>query len=100
MTWLDDMDIQLGVDDTDHVAFFCPQCKSVMKVTKVQTQRVLVNTNTGKHDKCTWIHCSCPTHGNVGWRKFYWTVEDGQYCDDRTDAQSSNRAVREFNGFR
>ena len=84
------MDIQLGVDDTDHVAFFCPQCEAVMKVTKVQTEKVLVNTASGKHDKCTWIHCACPTHGNVGWRKFYWTVEDGEYCKHRTDAKSPN----------
>ena len=78
------MDIQLGVDNTDHLAFFCPHCKAVMKVTKVQTERAIVNTRAGKHDKCTWIHCACPKHGNVGWRKFYWTVEDGQYCDART----------------
>ncbi len=78
------MNIQIGIDDTDHIAFFCGQCKSVMKVTKTETHKVCVNTTTGKHDKCTWIHCQCPTHGNVGWRKFYWTVENGGYCRHKT----------------
>ena len=84
------MHIQLGIDDTDHVGFFCPRCKAGMKVTKVQTEKVLVDANTGKHDKCTWIHCACPTHGNVGWRKFYWTVGHSDYYRYRTDSESSN----------
>ena len=77
-------DIQIGVDNTDHIAFFCRTCGEAMKVTMVKTVRMLVNSNTGKMDKCTWIQCTCRVHGGQGHRKFYWTTEDGFYCDDKT----------------
>jgi predicted RNA-binding Zn-ribbon protein involved in translation (DUF1610 family) len=51
--------IQIGVDDTDHIAFFCPKCGSAMAVRKVQTRRkMLVNTRTGKTDNCTYVYCN------------------------------------------
>jgi hypothetical protein len=74
------MKIRIGVDSTDHIAFFCPRCLIAMKVEKVSTEKVLVNAKTKKYDKCTWIHCECIHHGKMGWRKFYWTVETGDQC--------------------
>jgi hypothetical protein len=77
--------VPIGVDETDHIAFFCPQCDRVLTVTSVVTKRVLVNANTGNKDKCTWVrlHCSSCRVGDQ--RKFYWTTERGEYCDERTD---------------
>ena len=92
-------DIIIGIDDTDHIAFFCPACQhqervvAPMKAVKVQTQTVVVDAripHKPKHDKCTWIHLKCGTCGLTGFRKFYWTCEDGEYCTDRTDGKSPN----------
>ena len=58
-------------DSTDHVAFFCSQCDAMCSVTKLQTEKVIVNTDPLKFDKCTWLHFSCPKHGDQGFRKFY-----------------------------
>lgn len=88
-------DIPIGVDDTDHIAFFCPECRDInginspMFVTKVYTNRMVVNTRTGAKDKCTWIHLKCPTCNDAGQRKFYWKGEDEENCRHRTDEWTS-----------
>jgi hypothetical protein len=64
--------IPIGVDETDHAAFFCPACDVHMIVTDVKTQNVVVNTGTGEHDNCTWIRLQCPKCSHCGQRKFYW----------------------------
>lgn len=79
-------DIPIGVDDTDHIAFFCPYCDKALTITRVLTQNVIVRTPPDKYDKCTWIYTRCkPCRIDTGFRKFYWTVEDGQFCTNRTD---------------
>jgi hypothetical protein len=77
--------IQVGVDGTDHMAFFCPKCRSPMAVRKVQTRRkMVVNTKTGETDNCTYVYLQCKSCKTVGGqRKFYWN-DDGSYCKDRT----------------
>jgi hypothetical protein len=83
--------IQAGVDDTDHIAFFCGECGSVLKVEKVHTDKVVVRVSPRTEDKCTWVHCVCPKHGRIGWRKFYWTCDDGghEYDRHRTDGKTA-----------
>ena len=81
------MDIPIGVDQTDHVAFFCPDCDGAMLVTKVLTEDVVVDSVLGTYDKCTWIQLHCPAcKTDKGHRKFYWKTEDGVYCTERTDS--------------
>ncbi len=80
--------IQIGVDTTDHMAFYCPDCNKTMRVTGVKTERVIVdvrNPTKPKYDKCTWVYLECSKCGGAAQRKFYWTVEDGRHCTDRTD---------------
>lgn len=85
--------IQIGVDSTDHVAFFCPTCNSAMRVEGVDTKNVIVNSKTKAKDKCTFIWLRCKKCKDMtGARKFYWTIETGEYCEDRTDALDSSHA--------
>jgi hypothetical protein len=69
--------IQISVDNTDHIEFFCPECRASLDVTEVKTRIVLVSVHGGIKifDTCTYIECSCPKHGRVGFRKFYWKHE-------------------------
>lgn len=80
----------IGVDDTDHVAFICPQCSQVMKVTSVQTSGVLRGVPT--QNACTHIYLKCPC-GHDHWRKFYWISMTAKYCTHRTDGVEA--ALRE-----
>lgn len=80
--------IVIGVDDTDHVAFYCPDCDVAMKVFRVFTQRINVS-DKGDKDKCTWVYLRCRNCKGEGQRKFYWTIEDGMYCDDKTSTTPS-----------
>lgn len=64
-------------DGTDHIAFFCGTCETMCDVTKLQTEKVLVQTSPPKFDKCTWVYLKCPQHGNQGWRKFYHKANPG-----------------------
>jgi uncharacterized protein with PIN domain len=57
--------IEVGVDDTDHMVFFCPKCSNeLMKVKSVYTKK--------EPDKCTIISLICPVCKTTGMRKFYW----------------------------
>jgi len=76
-------DIKIGVDFTDHIAFICPDCGSVLKVEKVFTIKVNV-TEDGLRDRCTYIKLSCNNCGGFGQRKFYWKTEDGKFCNKLT----------------
>jgi hypothetical protein len=78
-------DVQIGVDCTDHVAFFCPNCDSLMNVVGVRTKSVLVNALTSANDKCTWVYLRCRKCRTSAQRKFYWTVTDLTGIDHRTD---------------
>lgn len=76
--------IPLGVDETDHFAFWCPHCDAsgittAMHATNVVTKKV-------QRDKCTWIYLQCPVCGSTGQRKTYWTEADEGYCGSRTDS--------------
>jgi uncharacterized radical SAM superfamily Fe-S cluster-containing enzyme len=73
--------IRVGVDTTDHLAFFCPECNAVMFIRDVTTKYMVVNTATGEKDRCTWIECLCPEHGYMGNRKFYWSETDATKAD-------------------
>ena len=76
--------VAIGVDDSDHMAFLCPQCRAVMKVTSVQTTGVLRNIPTQPAVTHVYLQCKC---GQADWRKFYWLAETGKYCTHRTDGQ-------------
>ena len=76
--------IILGVDDTDHVAFICPDCGKTMKVTSVQTFGVLRGVPT--KNACTHVYVKCVC-GHDHWRKFYWIAETGEHCTHRTDGK-------------
>jgi len=90
----DESGIQVGVDQSDHMAFFCPKCGSVMVVRNVRTRRkMLVNTRTGETDNCTYVYLQCNSCKTIGGkRKFYWN-DDGTYCDDRTSSPLWSVAV-------
>lgn len=57
----------IGVDDTDHVAFFCEVCGSEMEVSDVETVRKVGGTGSS----CTLIQLACKK-GHTAVRKFYW----------------------------
>ena len=72
------MNIQIGIDGTDHLGFFCPNCDHVMEIKSV---------NTSYHvsgDKCTYIWCMCLKCHYKGVRKFYWKY-DGRFLDNKTN---------------
>ena len=75
--------VQVGVDTTDHMSFFC-ECGKTMKVTNVRTIKwMTVNYNTGHKDNCTWVYVECVC-GKEGHRKFYWTCGKTQFVTSRT----------------
>ena len=71
--------IQIGIDDTDHICFFCPECNFPLKVSEVKTDK-----NKITKEKCTWIILACHNCKRIGQRKFYWTTETGKFCIQRT----------------
>jgi len=59
------LDIEVGVDDTNHMIFFCPKCSNeLMRVKSIYTAK--------EPDKCTTIRLICPVCKTTGMRKFYW----------------------------
>lgn len=78
--------IPIGVDDTDHIAFFCPNCGKAMTVSSV-------GASGPPHNQCThiFLRCACGTRGQ---RKFYHTTDDGKYCTHRTDGETAMRPER------
>lgn len=78
--------VPVGVDTTDHIAFFCPICNNVMVIKDINTVEMIPHPQTKALDKCTWIYFYCPQcQENKGHRKFYWTTENGENCTQRTD---------------
>ena len=84
------MGIPLGVDDTDHIVFNCPECNSPLEVTKVTTIKVGISMDCKEEDKCTWIRLACLKCKIIGQRKFYWTSEDGRFCRHTTNNKEPN----------
>lgn len=80
----DETNVRVGTDSTDHLSFFC-DCNGSMKVEKVFTNQMVVNTKTSQKDCCTWISCKCKKCGKKGYRKFYWTSDNGEYCTSLTE---------------
>jgi len=72
-------DIQIGIDDTDHITFFCPKCSKAMKVLEVFSKKIVIDLEKNK-DNCTWILLVCKECKRIGQRKFYWESEDGRFC--------------------
>lgn len=59
--------IGASVDATDHIDFWCPQCKGPMWIESVKT--------SGRgDDKVTRIVVACDACGIEGQRKGYWNV--------------------------
>lgn len=87
--------IVIGVDDTDHIAFFCPYCKSTLKIIRVTTKNVIIDFEHNK-DNCTWINLKCPNCKRVGHRKFYWKVEDGRFCWMTTKKDFERQIVKDI----
>jgi len=86
-------DIQLGVDGTDHVAFFCPDCNRVMKVIEVISRNIAVTTDGKTKDNCTWIYLVCDNCKRLGQRKFYWSEETGEYCWQKTNKKKGEEKI-------
>ncbi len=76
--------VVIGVDSTDHIAFFCPRCKKTMNVAQCFTKKIVVTMDGNKKDYCTWISLICDDCKVHSQRKFYWMVEDGRYCSQLT----------------
>lgn len=76
--------VQIGVDCTDHVSFFCDTCGRPLIVTDVETSYIVVDGNSGQRDNCTWIRFWCPSHGVSKSRKFYWSTDDASNARYRT----------------
>ena len=83
------MNIQIGIDSTDHIGFFCPICRTQMHVMGVATENVVVQAQPKKMDLCTVISLVCPNCKTEGDRKVYWTNDD-MYCTQRTDTPSAH----------
>ena len=75
--------IQIGIDDTDHICFFCPKCKNPLEVIEVLSKRIVIDFEENK-DNCTWIYLVCHNCKLLGKRKFYWKIEDGRFCWQKT----------------
>lgn len=77
--------VPVGVDETDHMGFFCPKCDVTMIVTGVETQHlVMKEKDLSSRDNCTWVRLRCPKCAEQGKRKFYWWA-DGTFLTERTD---------------
>lgn len=77
--------IQLGIDDTDHIVFICNDCKKPLEVVEVISRYSPIHK-----DNCTWIYAVCNNCKTFGKRKFYWKTEDGIYCHNRTKGGASS----------
>lgn len=73
-------DIPCGVDDSDHLVFFCPVCDVTMEVQRATTSEM----PSLKQRKVTRFMLRCPNCRGTGCRKIYWK-EAGGYCTHRTD---------------
>jgi len=69
--------IQVGIDDTDHIVFYCPKCKETMTIQSV-------NTEKDPSDNCTMVYLECKKCNIEGKRKFYWKTDDGKFCHQKT----------------
>lgn len=65
-------------DSTDHIDFYCGQCRKTLLVAEVLTRPV-------KYEKgeyiCTFIKLNCPACGPQGHRKFYWHTDRPELTD-------------------
>ena len=77
--------VQIGIDDTDHISFFCNECNKVMKVFDCYNRNYFKKIESkSEKDKVTYIKLFCLNCKKVGYRKFYWTLEDGKFCWQKT----------------
>lgn len=76
--------IQIGIDCTDHICFFCDKCEQPLKVIEVKNRNVAITMNGKKRDNCTWVYLVCDFCKSLGQRKFYWTSESGKFCFKKT----------------
>lgn len=77
-----DDNVQIGIDDTDHMVFICNVCKKPMEVIEVFTKK---DCYDGKiKENCTWIKIKCNDCKMLSQKKFYWKSEDGKFCWKRT----------------
>ena len=75
--------IAVGVDDTDHMVFFCPECDKPLRVLN------LFKTISLSGEHCTNIQLACAC-GFKGQRKFYWSDPGTDYSQiHRTDKRSA-----------
>lgn len=76
--------IQIGIDDTDHIVFICNKCMNPLEVIEVFSKNIAITTDGKIKDNCTWIELVCNKCKSSGQRKFYWESEDGEFCWQRT----------------
>lgn len=77
-------DVQIGIDDTDHIVFICKECKNPLEVIEVSSKNIAITMDGKTKDNCTWIDVVCHNCKTLGVRKFYWKTESGRYCYNRT----------------
>ena len=77
-------DIQIGIDNTDHIVFICKKCKNPLEIIEVSSKNIDILKLHQKKDNCTWIWTVCHNCKTFGKRKFYWKSEDGRFCFNRT----------------
>jgi len=85
--------IQVGIDGTDHIVFFCPECKGVLQITKVKTYRNIY---------CTHIILYCKKCKKMGQRKFYW-YDNGtvaRFCVQRTDKLKKHKGGKRLSSHK
>lgn len=82
----------LGVDSTDHIAFFCKRCRKTMRVIEIVTRKAVYSSDFGK-DNCTWIYLVCDKCEVLQQRKFYWKSEDGRFCLNITDKMPKTNKI-------
>ena len=90
--------IHLGVDDTDHISFFCPKCNKPMEIIEVVSKKMQIDME-GTKDYCTWIYLVCNKCKELGQRKFYWNnklhdYRGAFYCGQRTDNIPRDEHIR------
>lgn len=76
--------IQIGIDQTDHIVFICEKCSKPLEVIKVSSKNIVISMDCKEKDNCTWIYLVCHDCKTLGHRKFYWKSEDGRFCLNRT----------------
>lgn len=69
------MNIHTLQDDTDHIAFQCPECRQLCTIDSVKTEFICVDYDENRYDNCTYIDAICECHNKRPHmvRKFYWT---------------------------